>query len=342
MFRIKFLKLTGFLTIISLLLSACVGTAAPTSTPKPQTTETVPPPTLTPTDIPTSTATPRPSRTPAPPKPSKTPDFKATEIAQFPVQCTNFNTFDGAVISPDGNWLAVTCGDDPDQALEIVNHNGQRWVLQFKDYILPEYVSDNHANTNGNLYPMHWSGDDGFLYFAAYVAYDEGGVCFFGYGVHGLFRIDLQSGKVSTVLNPVSAIDVYYLKFSPTGRRLAYQKESGNPVIRDLKTGQEISIPIEKDENSGGLVWSDDGLQLAYGICKSNLTTYTEEKSAIKIYSVQENASKTILEVDKSLLIAKRWEKNILKIYKRDGNYQESYLFIDFSAGQWSTSTPEP
>jgi WD40 repeat protein len=297
MFHTKILKSTLFLIVISLLLCACAGMATtPTSTPKPQVKETVLPPTLVPTDIPTSIASPRPSSTPAPPKPSKTPDFKATEIAQFPIQCTNFNTFDGAVISPNGNWLAVTCGDNHDQTLEIVNHSGQRWVLQFKDYILPEYVSDNHANTDGNLYPVHWSGDDGFLYFVAYVAYDEGGACFFGYGVHGLFRMDLRDGKVSTILSPVSAIDKYHLTFSPTGRRLAYQKDVSSPFILDLQTGQQTAILIKKDEYAGGLVWSDNGLQLAYATCKVNRITYTEEKSAIMIYSVQENTSKTVLE----------------------------------------------
>jgi hypothetical protein len=344
MFQPKLLKFSLLLLTLGLLLSACAEpVTAPGPTLKPPATETLTLPGLTPTDAPTVIVSPLPSRTPAPPKPSKTPDFQATEIAQFPVQCANYSVSDEAAsFSPDKNWLVAACNYNHEQVLEVVSRSGQHWVLQFKDFILPEYVSDNRANTDGNLFPVYWSGDGGFLYFAAYVACDEGGPCFFGYGVHGLFRINLKDGKVSTILSAVSVVDAYHFTFSSTGRRLAYQKDVSNPISLDLKTGQETSIPVGKNEYAGGLVWSENGLQLAYATCQVNRTTYAEEKSAVKIYSIPENTSKTILEAGKSFLVAKTWEKNILKVYKRDEKYQESYLFFDVSTGQWLTSTPEP
>jgi hypothetical protein len=322
MFRTKLLKSALFLIIISLFLNACAGTATmPTSTPKPQATETV--------------------TIPSAPEPTETPFFKATEIAKFPIQCTDFELEHFALISPDENWLALPCGYLPDnQTLEIVSRNGQRKILQFKDYLPKGFL--NGRVLVGSLRPQYWSDDGKFLYFAPRTGYSRNGICFYPDDGKALYRIKMVDGTVSTILPSNYSEKGYFFKNSPTGQQVVYL-DNQNPVILDLKTGQDTLFTSSKDVN-GNFVWSQDGLKLAYTSCQSasGQDRCSVSKSAILIYSTQENSSKIILEVERNLLHIEAWNGKILKILQRSEHCEESYLFFDTSTGQWLTPTPEP
>ena len=245
-------------------------------------------------------------------------------------------------ISPDGNWVAVSCGYKRDPNLEIVDRNGKRWTLNYKDYLLKEYIVDGHIPI-GNLYPKHWSADGRYLYFTSYIGFDGGGTCFYGFGAHGLYRIDVKDGAVSAVLPLSPSIGGYDIAFSPTGRRLAYQG-LGEPVILDLQTGDKLTIKIE-DEVAGNFTWSPDGLELAYSTCKSksNGNDFSIEKSAIKIYSIRTNTSRTVLEIDETMFFILSWEKeSIIEIAQ--GPYMNGLDGVpyDLNSSQWLGPTPTP
>jgi protease II len=126
--------------------------------------------------------------------------------------------------------------------------------------------------------------------------------------------------------------------FSPTGRRLAYGL--GNLIIRDLQTGDETDI------NTGGVFgpffWSPDGLELAYATCQGD-DNDSIKKSTVEIFSVQQNASRTVLELEKKFLTIEGLDaNNILTVYSRDEQNNTDELFFDLNSSQWITPTPTP
>ena len=335
--------------LLCILLSACAATTpAPSATPKVIDTATAQA-SSTPTVA--VTATVQPSSTPTLPAPTEEihqPDqteqadnARATKIAEFSINCSDFSNYDTS-FSPNGNWLAISCGYKRDQTLEIVNREGKRWILQFKNHLTKEDTI-NDGIPMGGLFPAHWSSDSHYLYFTSYIAYDGGGTCFYGYGVHGLFRVEVNTGAVSTVLPATSSFVGYYIAFSPTGRRLAYAGD-GNPVILDLQTGAEIKLDVG-NQAAGALTWSPDGSELAYATCQSikEGNNFSVKRSTVKIFSIQKQESRTILEMEKKFLTIESWDaNNIITVYSRDEQYLGDDLFFDLNSSQWITPTPTP
>jgi hypothetical protein len=348
--------------------TAVVTAPLPTATPAPETstparlpTASLPSPsstatrlpTDTPTAIPTPSEAPRPTFTPQPPRIAtvnseatlmqQTYDARDTQIPSFPTPVTCDPGPSNTSISPGGNWLAIRCGySRPGQSLEIVSKSGRRWVLQFKDYLAEAYTRDG-GTPMGGLYPASWSNDEVYLYFSALIAWDGGGTCFYGFGVQGLYRINLNTGSVSITLPTTSSSSGYEYAFSPSGRRLAYTVENQQLVIRDLKTGEEINV-VFGYEMVGDIAWSPDGFELVYSACQPTQDHVSIVKSAIRIYSLQSRTSRTILEVEKNLLTLTPWNDNKqLRINNEDyESGEDSYLYYDWSTERFTTPTPQP
>jgi hypothetical protein len=112
----------------------------------------------------------------------------------------------------------------------------------------------------------------------------------------------------------------------------------------DLKTGEVLTIESGEDE-VGNLTWSPDGSQLAYGICNDNQDHTATAKSSIRVYFVETHTSRTILDVENTLLrIESRNGDQVLKIanYDLQGSNETEYLFFDWSSAQLATATPSP
>jgi len=266
-------------------------------------------------------------------------DVRATQIASFQVTCEDSEQRAG--LSPSGNWLALSCGHAPNQTMKIVSQDGIQWILQFKDYLADDFSPDGSI-PRGNLYPKHWTNDEKYLYFISYVAIDEGGTCFYsgGVGVQGLFRINLQTGAVSTTLALSSSPDDgYEIAFSPDGRMLAYAREQ--PVILNMITGENIYIEVG-DSFVGGLSWSPDSSELAYATCLQTQDGREIERSTVEIFSLETRVVKTILEVERVFLnIELRGENNLLRISSVDSDTHEtSYLFFEWFSEKFTTPTP--
>jgi hypothetical protein len=351
--------------LLCLVLSACTEAAAP-STPLAQATDAITPATLTPTKFPviqkppSSTSTLQPSHTPtSTPRPSHTPsislptntvfvdsrktltaqafDLHDTQVASFSPVC---KIIIRASISQSGNWLAISCDDYLDESLEIINREGKRWKLQFADYLAAEYRIDG---TRGSLYPEFWTNDESFLYFSSQIGFSGGGTCLYTGGVHGLFRINLNTGEIATTLPVSSSWLGYKIAFSPDGHRLAYITGVYPLIILDMKTSEKYTVSI-KEDSVGDLQWSPDGSKLAFATCQPAQKEYEISKSTIQIFSINSHTSITILEVvNEFLTITSSVGEQMFEIMDLnilENNY--SYVLFDWSSGQLSTATPEP
>lgn len=264
-------------------------------------------------------------------------EMRATQIAGFPAMCDDFGQQDTS-LSPDGNWLAIHCGYKRNQILEIVSSEGKQWVLQFKDYLAEEYIIDG-STPMGGLYPAHWTPDEGYLYFTSYIAWDGGGTCVYSFGYEGLYRINLNSGAVSTTLSDGSF--GYEIAFSPSGRWLAY--DAIETVVLDLITGDKFIIEAG-DKVVGDLTWSPDGSELAFATCRSSQDGFDIEKSTVEIYSLEMHTSRTILEAEKIFFEIMAWDgNNSLRIVSYDWQTGEtSQQFFDWSLERLITPTLQP
>jgi len=265
-----------------------------------------------------------------------------TQISSFPAPCENSYSNVNS-ISPGGNWMASSCGYKSGQTLEIVSHKGKQWVLQFKDYVAARFLENGKVTMMGSLYPSHWTSDEAYLYFYSGLGFSGGGFCLTGIGVHGLFRIDLNNGYVSSILPPATGDDGYDIAFSPNGDKLFYNE--GRPAILDLITGENIPIKVENQDHFATFAWLPDGSRLAYTTCQESQDFMMDEKSILHIFYLDTHQSKTILEVKNALLRIISLDGNeVLKIedldYQTRGN--DSYLFFDTSSEQFITPTITP
>ena len=178
-----------------------------------------------------------PSEAPAVAKPSAT----NLPIASFLPSCRDLSDPFYNSLSPRGNWLAVVCGYD--QTLTIYDDSGERWNLQFKDYVSEESIVDGQP-PRGSLYPIHWANDEKYLFFRSVIGFSGGGTCFYGHAGQGLYRIDLETGAVSATLRPLIGHDGYILSFSPTGQWLAFN--AGIPTLLNLQTGEKVFLQEER------------------------------------------------------------------------------------------------
>jgi hypothetical protein len=262
---------------------------------------------------------------------------RSTQIAGFSPTCNGYSLHD-ASFSPNESWMAIRCDDEENRSLEVINQMGQRWVLQFK-----EYLSDDYGNGDslplGGLIPANWVNEE-FLYFTSYIAFDGGGTCFFGFGYHGLFRLDLNTGYVSTILPIRSTLTGYQIEFSSNGRYLAYNVYN-TPTIFDLRTGETFTIEVNENF-AGNLTWSPDSTELAYATCQTTQDYYSVQESSIKIYSLDDHISRTIYHTENDIdLHIALFEKSTLQI--SEYNYQtnqSSLLIFDWSSGELKTPTP--
>jgi Tol biopolymer transport system component len=254
------------------------------------------------------------------------------------------------MLSPNKELVAVSCGGKRNQTLTVISQDGLAWKLDFIDY-LPKRAAER--GSPGILSAIKWTPDSKYLYFASGISYSGGGSCFYrgDDNVEGLFRLDVNNGNISVVLplveDQVYMFSPYYISFSPTGRRLIYEGYK-EPRIIDLQTGEETILEIPDGFASGSYVWSPNGSELAYSICDSMSLgegRWIETESAIKVFSIFDRESRTILRADYNFMTVLSWnENNILEIQNIDikNNHDYSIKLIDMSTEQVVTPTPIP
>jgi dipeptidyl aminopeptidase/acylaminoacyl peptidase len=327
------------LFLVALILSGC-GNAQPTAIPtirfEPKFT-----PTTTPT--PTNDPSPVPSRTPAitlTPAPSNTTDSTQyaeetsaplTEEAQSTLNAAfSYTCYDNYAIdrfSPDKKWKVLSCEEEDIPKMVVENQSGTIWKLKYEDFLsLSKEEKERGIAVSANLYPIHWSPDGDYLYFTSYGGAEGGGTCFYGFGVQGMFRLELQTGKVSTILAllPPDDWNGYQVAFSPTGRRFSYSRgyaEGKNSFhLVDVLTGEETTFATE--QQNGTFRWSPDGASLAYSTSLCTNDPQSVIRSFIKILNIADLSTRTIAQSDTDFLTIDDWsaKDNLLTIER------ESYV----------------
>lgn len=281
-------KLIAEIFIIVLILSACqiqndtsaVVPSRPTMTPSSVSATSTRPPTKTSTAIPpTATADIQATQT------QQADDLLQAEMDAFPTSC------DYAwrqILSPDHTNIARICSYDnkeKNQTLEIVTKSGIKWEVKFNDYLTDEFKNAFHEfmgedqPITGELDPIEWSKDGDYLYFGSTVFYiGADGPNYYGREYNGLYRIEVETGNISTILSPSSSINGYRSAFSPNGRWLAYGKDQ--PFILDIKTGQ--NIPLDEEGLSYNFSWSPDNSKISFVFRETTIEVFSIETKTNK------------------------------------------------------------
>lgn len=339
------------LFLVALILSGC-GNAQPTAIP---TIRFAPP--FIPATIPTSTNNPSPvpSRTPAimlTPAPSNpadstqyaketsaplTEEAQSTLNAEFSYTCYDNYAIDR--FSPDKKWKILSCEQEDIPEMVVENRSGIIWKLKYEDFLsLSKEEKEQGVAVSANLSPIHWSPDGDYLYFTSYGGAEGGGTCFYGFGVQGMFRLELQTGKVSTILAllPPDDWNGYEVAFSPTGRRFSYSRgyaEGKNSFhLVDVLTGKETTFATE--QQNGTFRWSPDGNSLAYSTSLCANDPQGVIRSFIKILTIADLSTRTIAQSNTDFLTIQGWsaEDNLLTIEREGYGYgviQPTTLSLD-------------
>lgn len=265
-------------------------------------------------------------------------DTIATKVAQFPpVDCGDQESLSS--LSPDGKWAFTVCGIKSNKISIVHNANGVMWILESKNFLPPSMADVEEIS--GSLTPEFWDTDGGYLYFSTYLSFDIGGNdCFTGYGVNGLFRLNLKTGEVTTLISPSEYVEV---KFSQTGRR--YAADINGATITDIKTGEITQLDAE---NVMDLSWSPDGTKLAFSTSTCDNDGFLIS-SSMYVWDAITRETHTLLTTEKISLSPDSWLDNkALRIIGEDFNSKEySPIFYEYDVTNAlllfsGTATPRP
>jgi len=191
---------------------------------------------------------------------------------------------------------------------------------------------------------IRWSNDGRYAYFFSFFGGD-GGECFYNGNNRGagLFRVDLETGKSTAILPVNNKFWWYGFSFSPTDRRLVYGIQAKDLKILDIMTGKTINISSNDNiYETGGYLWSDDGLNFVYSALTHDVNGERENYS-LRLVDAQSGSEQILLEIADGCFEALSWtEDNILHIQK---NYGEALIEFDLNSKtivSEATVTPFP
>jgi len=112
---------------------------------------------------------------------------------------------------------------------------------------------------NGSMAPVYWSSDGEYVYLNSYwCCLDGPGMGFVD--VYGLYRLNLFTGKLETILPHGGAI-----KFSPNEKYLSYSDNIDEIHILNLEDGADQAFQLsQKYVNVGYFFWSPDSKKLIF------------------------------------------------------------------------------
>lgn len=333
----KTIEITCKIILLALIISSC---AAP-ATPIPTSTATLPATrTLTPTISPTATRTLFPTFT-ITMTPSAT---DSSSSSCFNLEYSKQDDFDdwcgqdGNLMSHDLSWGAFVNWDQK-SSMTVASKSGKVYVFYPTDYLLGDDLY-----TYSFIFPEAWSEDNQYLYFSSSISWDGGGICTWGFGPAGLFKLNVTTGQVDTILPLQESTSGYWsdLSLSPNGKYLVYNNEE-NTIIRNLLSGKETTIPAIENEYRGDYIWDENGDTLVYVRCHISQDGRSATDSEIIHYIPKTGKSKIILREDLSEInLASRIVTDQLEIeLYRNGSMNNEYFTYVLSTHQTMTATPD-
>jgi hypothetical protein len=290
----------------------------------------------------TPTQTPRPTLTltPVPPTiPAATLNAKATSEALEQL-CDQFEADSNrsAEISPDGEWFAIRCGYEWNQKLIVQSREGVKWVFDFVDFL-----GSGSDGMSGTFVSLVWSSDGRSLYFSRDIGYDGGGnQCFPGYGVYGLYRLNLKTGNLVTLVPSDNSFPGNKILFSPNNQY--YAVVIGSIRITNLVTGKVTTIG---KSNVMEMSWSPDSRFLAFSVASCGQDFV--ESSSIFIWDSSSHQTQVLLSTKEMLLRPDSWINDSTLRFEGEKWVDKDYLYTIFEydlAGEKmilsGTATPRP
>ena len=170
--------------------------------------------------------------------------------------------------SPSEDWATMSCcaseGHHGYKLVVIHPISQSRWDVNVDELGIPEGEDD----PSNQLFPIHWTKDEQYLYFSAGFVTDPGFL--FSNGV-GLYRLDLTSGDVVRIVGGQMVASRNETQFafsiSPDDHLLYYVQHHEPIGIRILKldNGDEVFYPLDSIfHRAGRFIWSPDGNSLIF------------------------------------------------------------------------------
>ncbi len=265
-------------------------------------------PTATAISTSTSTAMPTPSATgTATPPPLPTETVPPASLSALQTQTVLTGDIDYAqpklkscyepnevfAFSPSKMWQIAGCmSTNPNDGVitQIALMDGsQVWRVSHKDvYIEPYHLdsADRQKYLNKIFLPVRWTKNEDFVYLQSWPS-----LRYPYWGSYGLFRLDLNTGKITSTLRPSFEPEtaVYTFEFSPSLTKLAYINQSAFPlmlVIQNQVSGEESKIKLDaRFMQAGNMVWSADGEQLIVGAVYEDKDKHL--RSSIMFYNLE-------------------------------------------------------
>jgi hypothetical protein len=170
-------------------------------------------------------------------------------IADYGIICGANAEPQTAEISPDGQWIAMPCKSNTDEAdsyLRVVRIQGvQVWSIHYADY-----AKGTLYDRNNQIFPLHWSKDGKYLFARSPSRFD--GCCWI-YGDLFLVRLNLENGQQTEIANYVAkGVASVDFSISPSDRYVSIipSLAENNLYILDLSTWKQRVIKI-KYKNTG-------------------------------------------------------------------------------------------
>ncbi|MFN8428216.1 MAG: hypothetical protein U0X93_00135 [Anaerolineales bacterium] len=276
----------------------------------------------------------------------ETQSAERTLIPQFSRFCEeNFMSLE---ISPNQLWLADQCFSENEQSpiLTISNRQTQvLWKLILRDYM---YVPAPDSLWYAGFSVIYWSGDGNYVYFASSTVID-GGECFMVSSLqhigYGLFRLDLQSGGVVTILPLLDGSTNYIFSFSPLGNKLVYESHYLGVNILDVKSRKAIHVNsnMETVFERGGFLWSLDESEFIYS------TAFYGDNGPInyslRLVNTTSGSERLLLESSNDCFVARSWTEDRVITIERYGDDRNRTLLqydLDSNIITESTATADP
>lgn len=243
--------------------------------------------------------------------------MEAVKQEDYKTLCDGKDLYPTISQSPNGEWAAIPCN----QFTKIFRMDGTKsWKVSSSVLSL----SDERLK-NLDLFIEHWSTDKNYIYLRLFSCCLDGpgGIPLYD---HALYRLDLATGELTTILEPLTDyLNFYDFTFSPDDNDLVYTRQDipNKLFIKDLALQTETSILLNREYSAAGdFFWSDDDKTIVFigEFDEGDVRSF----SLLSLNWTSKSLS-ILLDNDRRLFMPQKWlTKNELLLWAlKDDTYQK-------------------